>query len=564
MREIKTVLLGILLLTSLVSAASLTANAQSSEIVIDSAVEWVEDRSLDGDLRIVPGGYLIIDGITLDIADDVTIMVEDGGTLDVTGNSQMIADNPPTGLAGYGYWDEENRSAVLIPGSDYDGPFEATFYSGEMSSFYGGQAMIEGQEPIDLNGSEFTLSFDEDTDDVWVGLIGYGHQSVHLATVTMTPDLGSSITYDAIDLQHRNMMALNTDQSTCNFVIDGYALFYESSLLGCEIIVNGGLHIYSSNIDRVGPIISNDNSELVLEGWTTFSMSKADHDVRAHANTILDWGQYVTGSGGHTDRWERVLDSQEIHFDAAGILFRILNFGQYEITSSTYFSDENGVGMIDSGDSRTVEIGWADGSVWTESASIEIIEYRTGWNMDASMDDYGGGIIPLTWEQVIVVDDNTPFIEFISVDFQNPTESVSRGSGGVGLFATIANRGTAPAIVYFTCDVTETGSAAQMTSYPGGLIEAGEEVTIQFSWMNSETELASLTCEILTPTQLVEDDAFGGGTATTEQITWIDAADDEGGSILPVVVAFVIAVLAMAAFFFKMTKSSKDDEEELY
>ena len=120
MREIKTVLLGILLLTSLVSAASLTANAQSSEIVIDSAVEWVEDRSLDGNLRIVPGGYLIIDGITLDIADDVTIMVEDGGTLDVTGNSQMIADNPPTGLAGYGYWDEENRSAVLIPGSDYD------------------------------------------------------------------------------------------------------------------------------------------------------------------------------------------------------------------------------------------------------------------------------------------------------------------------------------------------------------------------------------------------------------------------------------------------------------
>ena len=75
---------------------------------------------------------------------------------------------------------------------------------------------------------------------------------------------------------------------------------------------------------------------------------------------------------------------------------------------------------------------------------------------------------------------------------------------------------------------------------------------------------AGLTCEILTPTQLVDEYAFGGGTASSEQITWIDAEDDEDGSILPVVVAFVIAVVAMAAFFFKMTKSSEEDEEELY
>ena len=35
--------------------------------------------------------------------------------------------------------------------------FEATFYSGGTSTFYGGQAIIEGQDPIDLNGSEFIL-----------------------------------------------------------------------------------------------------------------------------------------------------------------------------------------------------------------------------------------------------------------------------------------------------------------------------------------------------------------------------------------------------------------------
>ncbi|MCH2645818.1 MAG: hypothetical protein MKZ53_02445, partial [Candidatus Thalassarchaeum sp.] len=175
MSKSKTMLLAIFLLTALATTTSLNAVAQPSEIVIDSQVEWIEDRSLETDLRIVSGGDLTLSGLTLSIHDEVNIYVESGGTLNVH-NSEILDLNPPTGLAGYGYWDEPNRSAVLIPGSDYDGGFEATFYSGETSTFYGGQAIIEGQESIDLNGSEFTLSFDANTDDVWVGLVGYGHQ----------------------------------------------------------------------------------------------------------------------------------------------------------------------------------------------------------------------------------------------------------------------------------------------------------------------------------------------------------------------------------------------------
>ena len=559
MSKSKTVLLAIFLLTALATTTSLNAVAQPSEIVIDSQVEWIEDRSLEADLRIVSGGDLTLSGLTLSIHEEVNIYVESGGTLNVH-NSEILDLNPPTGLAGYGYWDEPNRSAVLIPGSDYDGSFEATFYSGETSTFYGGQAIIEGQDPIDLNGSEFILSFDANTDDIWVGLVGYGHQSVHLATVTMTPEVGSSITYDAIELEHRNMMALDQDSETCTLNVAGTADFDEASILGCMVVVDGMVTLHSTAIDRTGPIISNTNADLIISGETTFSMSKDDHDVRAHANSMLHWGENVVGSGGHTDRWEKIMDSQEVHFDAAGVLFRVLNFGQYEITSSTYFSDENGVGLIDSGDSRTVEIGWADGSVWTESASIEILEYRTGWNMDESLDDYGGGIIPLTWDEVIVIDGNTPQIEFVSVDYQEPTESVSRGSSGVGMMATIANRGTAPAIVYFTCDVTETGIAAQMTSFPGGLVVAGEEVTIQFSWMNSDVDNASLTCEILTPTQLVSDDSFGGGTFSSGTVSWVESVDEDGLPMVSILVALAVTVLIIGMWLVR--KSSEEGYTE--
>ena len=356
MTKSKTVLLAMFFLTSLAVTTPLNVIAQPSEIVIDSRVEWIEDRSLEVDLRIVEGGELTLNDLTLDINDGVNIIVESGGILNLQ-NSHIQDNNPPTALAGYGYWDEDNRSAILIPGSNYDGAFEATFYSGETSTFYGGQAIIEGQDPIDLNASEFTLSFDSNSEDVWVGLVGYGHQSVHLASVTMTPEIGSSTTYNAIDLDYRNMMGLDQDSETCVLNIAGNADFDEASILGCMVVVDGIMTLHSTTIDRTGPIISNKDAELILSGETTFSMSKDDHDVRAHANSGLHWGDNVVGSGGHTDRWEKIMDSQEVHFDAAGVLFRILNFGQYEITSSTYFSDENGVGLIDSGDSRTVEIG---------------------------------------------------------------------------------------------------------------------------------------------------------------------------------------------------------------
>ena len=133
MTKSKTVLLAMFFLTSLAVTTPLNVVAQPSEIVIDSRVEWIEDRSLEVDLRIVEGGELSLNDLTLDINDGINIIVESGGILNLQ-NSHIQDNNPPTAMAGYGYWDEDNRSAILIPGSNYDGAFEATFYSGETLS----------------------------------------------------------------------------------------------------------------------------------------------------------------------------------------------------------------------------------------------------------------------------------------------------------------------------------------------------------------------------------------------------------------------------------------------
>ena len=52
------------------------------------------------------------------ISDGVSVIIEEGGILNVR-DSAIQSENPPSGLAGYGYWEEPDRSAVLIPGSDF-------------------------------------------------------------------------------------------------------------------------------------------------------------------------------------------------------------------------------------------------------------------------------------------------------------------------------------------------------------------------------------------------------------------------------------------------------------
>ena len=67
--------------------------ADGEDIVIDSQVEWVEDRTLEGDVRVVAGGELTINGLNLVVSDDSQIIVDEGGVLNIQ-NSVVDAENP--------------------------------------------------------------------------------------------------------------------------------------------------------------------------------------------------------------------------------------------------------------------------------------------------------------------------------------------------------------------------------------------------------------------------------------------------------------------------------------
>jgi hypothetical protein len=117
-------------------------------------------------------------------------------------------------------------------------------------------------------------------------------------------------------------------------------------------------------------------------------------------------------------------------------------------------------------------------------------------------------------------------------------------------------------VVYIACDIAQTDEAADIGGWRGERIDPGAEVTIQFPWRNAIEGDFSLECRILTPTQLVDENAFGGGTITSDEVTWYDPGDDDGGSIIPIIIVLLLSCVMMGFFVQRMMAKPLDDDED--
>ncbi len=559
------------MLMSLVVVSGFAA-AQENETTIDTSVTWEADGGLltcDYDhVRIMDGGVLTIRDALVDLACNIT--VDEGGILNLD-NSMLecgIWDEPgnPDGMAcgnglmGYGYWDEESRASFRVPNDGIEGDFTMTMHSVGGVSYYGGQAFVGDSEPISLNGSSHTFEFsDVDDEEIWIGLIGYGQSSVSVSEVII--EVGNSeIVIEGVHLDRMNMMAAGPRGS--EIVVNGLMSMSSSYLTGAKLTIgeNGSLVSNDSSFDRVGPIISLGDGSVVRITNSTFSNSLDDHDVRGTGFSEITW-ENSNGSGGFTDRWERRIVDQKVVFDSKGVVFKVNGMGVAESTSFESFSDDSGEALVNGGGERVVEVGWSNGTIWSESATIEIISYRTGWNPDGSgIDDYGGYSIPLSWNDVQYVSDSTPHVEWSNLEIvleEGVSEPVGYAGSSVPMRASFTNSGSAPASFYISCDVVETGLDADIGGFQGLVLNAGQTGEILFDWRGGETGDYSLDCEILTPTQLVSDDSFGGGTFSSGTVSWVESVEEDGLPMVSILVALAVTVLIIGIWLVR--KSSKED-----
>ena len=568
------VLQALIMLMSLVVVSGFAA-AQENETTIDTSVTWEADGGLltcDYDhVRIMDGGVLTIRDALVDLTCNIT--VDEGGILNLD-NSMLecgIWDEPgnPDGMAcgnglmGYGYWDEESRASFRVPNDGIEGDFTMTMHSVGGVSYYGGQAFVGDSEPISLNGSSHTFEFsDVDDEEIWIGLIGYGQSSVSVSEVII--EVGNSeIVIEGVHLDRMNMMAAGPRGS--EIVVNGIMSMSSSYLTGAKLTIgeNGSLVSNDSSFDRVGPIISLGDNSVVRITNSTFSNSLDDHDVRGTGFSEITW-ENSNGSGGFTDRWERRIVDQKVVFDSKGVVFKVNGMGVAESTSFESFSDDSGEALVNGGGERVVEVGWSNGTIWSESATIEIISYRTGWNPDGSgIDDYGGYSIPLSWNDVQYVSDSTPHVEWSNLEIvleEGVSEPVGYAGSSVPMRASFTNSGSAPASFYISCDVVETGLDADIGGFQGLVLNAGQTGEMLFDWRGGETGDYSLDCEILTPTQLVSDDSFGGGTFSSGTVSWVESVDEDGLPMVSILVALAVTVLIIGMWLVR--KSSEEGYTE--
>ena len=154
-----------------------------------------------------------------------------------------------------------------------------------------------------------------------------------------------------------------------------------------------------------------------------------------------------------------------------------------------------------------------------------------------------------------IVSWETPDIRILSVDHGENLGADPNEGWRANL--TISNTGNADAIVYFVCDDAQTGLRQSIgDAYVGGLVESGDSSIFPINWTPvGEGEMA-LTCTILTPSQLVIEDYWGGGSITTPLIDFQYKEENDAGSVVPALVAMAGVGVLIGVYLMKRSQST--------
>ncbi len=550
----------ILILTMFISGQMIIGNSMAentNEILIESDITWTEDQEIDGNIRIVDGGKLTIINSEITFSTDSKLTIDEGGFV-VLESSIFTSGSMPTDLVGYGYCDDFNRSTITLDISPYEKDFEIIINSASGTNFNGATAYI-GNEIFMMNNSQFSYSSQSNDDEISIGICGYGSTPVGISNISIIHD-GFSNYYLASELQYSNMMISGLREYSLD--ISGNFSLYNSSIIAAEISSTGDINAFSSNFLRSGPILLNDNNASIsLNEGTVFDGSLDDHDVRAMPESNIHWSNDTVGSGDLTDKWERRIKGQYIQFDAVWVEYQIK--GLYGVPTYTNFSGNDGRSYIDGGRERIIEIGWSDDNIWAtedtwqEEAIINVIKYRTAWNPENSViGNYGTTGIKLTNDKITIIDQNTPDIKWLSLKSEGD-ENEAKGS--VVMIGEVVNEGTAAAHFAISCYLNSTGESAETNNYPDALVQAGEVGKIIFDWRNSKSGAEELKCIILTPMQIVDEYAFGGGNITSETVNWQINEDEEGLSyIMPIIIVMIIGIIGIG--YILVNRANLDQE----
>ena len=554
------------------SAPSMAAEPPSdgSSVTITEDTTWNQSSNMNGQV-------IVSAGVNLTITGDIT--VEPGSSMDVQGNlimngGSLNAVNPPSDLQ---FWSAYGDSSTLfLPESVGTFTIEIFSASGYNLSNYtaqwndGPKEDLEGDNHSMMAGianplpGGGTLSFE--------AILGeYGELVIDRIEVHRTlPFLGDNI-YEVTELDYSGWLLRGEAGFSLNVAEGGSLSASGATISGAQISINGQVDASNTEIVASGPLsISGATSSITMNGGG-FDGSSDDHDILADTVATISLTD-VNGTGGIIDFWERQLSEQVIQFPGTGITFTLTGVGPQERTLQG-LSMADGTFVVPANyqqGPRVIEIGYADGTVWTEHATISNISWFTAWG---TFYDSGG-----TLEHIEDPSVTFSIIPQISVTSVEITKEATLGKRAT-VVVTLANTGNADAgnpydeidSVAIECYDGENRADISPT-YPAADVAAGSSVDIELRWGHADEGNATLVCNPLTPSQVAIEGALGGGTTESQTMLWSPAAEASPG-MSPLLISLLVALvvgLGLVAYFTAIvgkeetrTITIKDSDDEL-
>ena len=575
--------LAVLLATSMLLCMTPITNAGSAPtnggvVNVSSDETWNIGSELNAVVTVLAGATLTIEG-DYTLPDGASITVAEGGTLRVEGGSLT------SGAFSHAVRMIPGAQSSLTVDSDLTvGGFDLTIVSADSMNMTGWSVTGENRPAEDMSGSQHVLNFPAGiSDDYQLNFSLNPGSFTDLVIDHLIIDDGNSQTnvlaYEAAPM---NTMMAKELGAQFPLNVDGTAHFQDAAFVGAEVMISGAVTSANSDFIASGPLnVMGEGSSLSMQDGSV-TLSSTDHDVNLDGVAVLTWDG-TTGTGGVIDRWERNIGEQQIHIPIGStctggycVEYKIHNHGPSEGTMLRQNVD--GVALVPG---RTVEIGWSDGTVWTENASVEILNFRTAWNLGVTMSSWSEGMmVSLPWDVSvfeILPHLSYPVISIDSVEF--PSEAAQAGTS-TDVDVTVTNSGDEPAAIFIRCNLAGSDSYADMTpTYSAMMLDAGETETLNANWTYHTPGEMGIDCYVEEPFQFMDATPFlpvGAANSTRNgveaTVSWSDVSADSSsatimlaalGLTLILGIGLVIRLATVGADEREINRESEEGEERV-
>ncbi len=480
------------------------------------------------DIIITEGDSINIHG-SVSIADGVTIKVETGGILNLSGT--MSATTYGATLLPYNV-----NASLSIPNVVDSGTklVEVTFNL-ESEEEIGPEIFWGENNESMINQSSHTIStsFTAGDNSLLVNLLGKNIFGSKLLSISLNVDDSEVLNSTPWFFEQEGLKPYSS--RNWNLVNDGTINLVNSEIIGANISGEGAFNAINSHYNLSSPISLSSSSTFNINGGGMHG-SETDEYIEGPWGMTIQWNN--TTSSGDSDRWIKTLDCQKIILPNPDSFVIVKNL-QY--MNSGVYVDRQGFanqdsefefgGMCGTG-WRMVEIVDSEGIDWVEDAYIETAWWNSAWG------NFSTSNISLGFEPVVEIQLNLPHVDVKSIEL-NKNESVVNEP--IEVTITLENTGNTTAIVPIECKLSD-GSDADVSPFGQTVIIAGEETgVVLVDWRNNQGGEESLTCQPLKPSGFEDSELLGGNSATSEIVVWevlMDPSETRSSTLIVLVVLF--------------------------